>query len=135
MSLPRTLELAYVFNAGAIRGAVNMSQLRHGPTASDPSFATAFFPVPPGSTTNESLKVFIDNGVGHTRGRDGAPQRTFHYVGFPGSCEGHVSKGGDIFRPQDRALLKDDRVLLDGYHLITEHPDDHEGHQVRGHAL
>lgn len=79
-----------------------------------------------------STKVFVDDGMGHTCGWDSTPQQTFHYVGFLGSLEGHVSNGGDIFGPQDGALLENNGVFLDKYHFVTEHPSNHEGHQVSG---
>jgi hypothetical protein len=38
-----TLEFAYVFNVGAIRGAVSPCLARRGPTSRDSSFALRFF--------------------------------------------------------------------------------------------
>jgi hypothetical protein len=66
-----------------------------------------------------SSKVFADHGMKHTRGRDRAPQRTFCYFDFAGSREGHVSEGGDNSGPRGGAIVEDEGLLLEEYHLAT----------------
>jgi hypothetical protein len=73
--------------------------------------------------------------MGHTRGLDRALQRTFCYVDFARSCEGHVSNGGDNCGPRGRVVVEDEGLLLEKYCLAIEHPNDHEEHQVSDNTI
>jgi hypothetical protein len=54
----------------------------------------------------------VNDGMEYTCGRNIIPYKISPEVDFPESSNGHVSNGGDIFRPRDKARHQVEGLFL-----------------------